>query len=157
MSFLSKIFSILSIIWYTTIINYCIYEYFEYSTNSKNLENKFKYAYDSISVLDEQYYFKRNAQIPIHDRLYLLSYKKNHIFSLAYMNTSNEVKYFIFINYDKNKNIFCKKISNIPSIIIANLSETNNRYYAVKNYGNTYFTNLSFDLVKILSIDLSIC
>lgn len=164
MIYLSNILKIISFIWYSIIIYNYSYEYFVYSSNTIKLEDNFqcKLSDEILNnkldlTLSEQYYYKQNARIPNHDRLYLLSNSKNHVFSLAYMETPSKIKYYILINYNKENNIFCKKINKTSSEIISSTSETNNRYYAVKNYGNTYFIDPTFELIKILSIDLPSC
>ena len=94
---------------------------------------------------------------PYQNRLYELSNSNNHHYALAYMENYDTVKYFIYINFKKDKDIFCKYKSHIPSKIVANLVENNRRYYAIQNYGNSYFLDPSFELIKLLTVELPNC
>lgn len=98
------------------------------------------------------------AKKPYPNRLYLLSNPNNHIFTLALMDNSYDtIKHLIFIDFNKTRNMFCKRIYNSNFEIFASLVESDKRYHSIKNYGNSYFFDPGFEIINIMNLALIDC
>ena len=172
-------FKYFSILWYSFVLLLIIYNpiknYFTKSIDiyvnniSQNIYDKLHVnTTTAISCHDDHsaFYHKEHLDYsklpsppkkPFPKRLYLLSNPNNHVFTLALMDTYDTIKHFIFIDFDKARDIFCKRVYISESKILSSLVENDRRYYALKNYGNSYFFDPGFEIINIMRLELQDC
>lgn len=94
---------------------------------------------------------------PVPNAVYQLSNARQHVYALAIMQTYDTIDHFVFIDYNKGQQVFCKYTLRIETPILASFAASNADYYAIKWYGNSYFSRPSAALLRIMSVPLSQC
>ncbi len=82
--------------------------------------------------------YSKNPEIPKRNHIYFLSNSQKNLHVFVKMEYYDSIDTFYYIKYDNDIN-FCKVVKKFRVRIIQNLADTNREYFAIQNYGNSYF------------------